>query len=246
MHFLGTSGWYYSHWAGRFYPEDLPKAQWLPYYCTKFTTVEVNASFYRLPSEAMVRGWRAKTPDDFVFAFKGSRIITHSKKLMDTSEYLARFYDRIGLVGKKLGVVLWQLPPSMKRDLSRLEGFLTELRPDIRQVIEFRHESWFTPESYALLEKYHVGFCIISSPRMPVVIKATASFAYIRWHGNALLYISNYSHAELEKWARQIRDLTVDDVYGYFNNDAFSFAPLNCLELKEILAQNTLVKNQKS
>jgi len=235
MDYLGTSGWYYEHWAGRFYPEGLAKSKWLPYYCTRFNTVEVNASFYRLPSEKMVAGWRDKTPEGFVFTFKGSRVVTHLKKLKGTSEYLARFYDRIGVVGGKLGVVLWQLPPSMKCDLSVLEGFLVELRRDIRQVIEFRHESWFRPEVYALLERYGVGLCIISSPKMPVVVKTTAPFAYIRWHGNALMFISNYRREELEEWARQIRSLAVEDVYGYFNNDAFAFAPLNCLELKDIM-----------
>jgi uncharacterized protein YecE (DUF72 family) len=235
MDYLGTSGWYYAHWADRFYPKGLPKSDWLPYYCTKFNTVEVNASFYRLPSESMVAGWREKTPAGFVFAFKGSRVVTHLKKLKGTSEYLATFYARVGMVGEKLGVVLWQLPPSLRFDLALLEGFLAELRQDIRQVVEFRHDSWFTPETFALLERYHVGLCIVSSPTMPVVVKATAGFAYVRWHGNALLYISNYSHKQLEDWARQIRGLPVQDVFGYFNNDAFAFAPQNCLELKEIL-----------
>ncbi len=235
MNYLGTSGWYYAHWAGRFYPSGLPRQEWLSFYCTRFNTVEVNASFYRLPSESMVTGWREKTPEGFVFAFKGSRVVTHLKKLKGTAEYLSRFYARVGLVGEKLGIVLWQLPPSLSLDLPLLESFLADLDPEIPQVVEFRHPSWFTQEVYALLERYHIGLCIVSSPALPVVVKATASFAYVRWHGDALLYATRYSRRQIEQWADLLSRLPVKDVYGYFNNDAFAYAPENCLELKEAL-----------
>ncbi len=239
MNYLGTSGWYYDHWASRFYPTGLSKGDWLPYYCTRFNTVEVNASFYRLPSKAMVAGWRTKTPEDFVFSFKGSRLVTHQRKLKGTTEDLTRFYTRIRNIGEKLGVILWQLPPSLQKDLPLLESFLADLDPGLRQAIEFRHASWLTPETYGLLERYQVGLCIVSSPTLPVVMKTTTSFAYLRWHGGTLLYATNYRNDEIKAWAASITRLPVDDVYGYFNNDAFAYAPKNCLELKAVLKQQT-------
>ena len=239
MIYLGTSGWYYKHWARRFYPAGVVQHDWLGYYATKFSTVEVNNTFYRLPSQKMVQGWDEKTPDDFVFAFKGSRLVTHLKKLRNTADALHVFYERMKLVGHKLGIILWQLPPSLSLDVPLLEGFLAELDPGIRQAVEFRHQSWFTPEAYRVLEQYQVGLCIISAPTLPTIITTTAPFSYIRWHGKAALYATNYTDRELEDWAKTIRALPVDDVYGYFNNDAFAYAPTNCLHLINLLQQPT-------
>lgn len=235
MFHLGTSGWYYNHWGGRFYPADLPKADWLPYYCTKFDTVEINASFYRLPSERMVEGWRTKTPASFRFAVKGSRVITHLKKLQGVDESLAIFYDRVSGLSEKLSVILWQLPPFLTKDLERLEGFLRILTHRWPQCIEFRHKSWLSDDVFALLARYSVGFCIVSSPSLPAAVRVTAPFAYLRWHGGTLLYASNYSPAELRQWAETIRSLPVNEVFGYFNNDAMAFAPKNCLQLRQML-----------
>ena len=231
---LGTSGWYYDDWTEAFYPTDIKKGEWLPYYAKKFDTVEVNASFYRLPFKNMVKGWRNKTPDDFLLTFKGSRVVTHRKKLNDVKEYLNRFFDRIKLA-EKIGVVLWQLPPNLKKDLNRLEQFLTLLDSDLKQCVEFRHESWFDDETYDLLGKYNVAFCIISAPKLPTPVEVTADFAYIRWHGVNDWYKHDYSKKELSKWADTIKDLDVDDIFGYFNNDYNANAPKNCLQLKDLL-----------
>lgn len=235
MIYLGTSGWYYDHWVGSFYPEELDKGDWLPYYAERFGSVEVNASFYRLPFENMVTGWRDKTPDDFILAFKGSRVVTHRKKLRNVADYLETFYDRIQLAGDKRGPILWQLPPWMERDDDLLEDFLTEMRPDVAQAVEFRHRSWFDPSVYDLLDEYGVGLCIVSAPDLPVQLETTASFAYIRWHGAEAWYSSRYSHHELQRWADIIRNLDAQDVYGYFNNDYNAYAPQNCRQLQRLL-----------
>lgn len=235
MIYLGTSGWSYNDWVGNFYPEDLKSNEWLKFYSKKFNTVEVNASFYRLPFKNMVKGWKNKTPDDFQLTFKGSQLITHRKKLNDVDQYLSKFFDRIKLAENKVGVILWQLPPSLKKDIDLLEDFLNKLNYDFKQCIEFRHKSWFNHEVYNLLSKYKSAFCIISAPKLPSTIEVTSDFAYIRWHGLEEWYRYNYSKNELNGWATQIKKLDADDVYGYFNNDFNAFAPENCLQLKQIL-----------
>lgn len=235
MIYLGTSGWSYDHWIGNFYPKDLKKGEWLKFYSKKFNTVEVNASFYRLPFKNMVKGWKDKTPEDFLLTFKGSNLITHKKKLKDVDEYLDKFYSRFDMVDDKKGVILWQLPPSLKRDDNLLEEFLNSLESSFDQVIEFRHKTWFNQDIYDLLEKYDIGFCILSSPDFQTDFIVTSDFAYIRWHGKKNWYRYNYSSDELKNWASKIKDADVKKIYGYFNNDFEGYAPKNCLELKEIL-----------
>lgn len=234
MLYLGTSGWYYDHWKDTFYPEDLKKSEWLAYYSKQFNTVEVNASFYRLPFRNMVKGWKNKTPDTFLLTFKGSKSITHNKKLKGVEEYIDKFFERIKL-SEKIGVVLWQLPPSLKKDNDRLENFMTKLDPDIRHCIEFRHKSWFEKDVYDLLRQYDIAYCIISAPGLPSTIQVTTDFAYFRWHGVNNWYKHNYSKNELNGWATKIKQLDVKDIFGYFNNDYMGYAPKNCKALKEIL-----------
>ncbi len=232
---LGTSGWSYEHWVGNFYPKDLKKRDWLKFYSKKFNTVEVNASFYRLPFKNMIKGWKNKTPDDFLLTFKGSNLITHKKKLKNSEKYLDKFYSRFEMLGDKKGAILWQLPPSLHRDDDLLENFLVNLDSSFKQVIEFRHKSWLNKEVYDLLKKYEIGFCIVSAPDFTTDIVVTSDFAYIRWHGKDNWYRYNYSKEELKNWAEKIENLEVDEVYGYFNNDFEGYAPKNCMELKEIL-----------
>jgi len=232
---LGTSGWYYDDWVGTFYPHTISKSEWLPFYTQHFHTVEVNASFYRLPFENMIKGWEKKTPDDFLFVFKGSQVITHRKHLQNIGENLQQFYQRIRLINKKLAVVLWQLPPQLKQDSDVLEGFLSQLDTAIPQVIEFRHSSWFTDNVYALLSKYNVGFCIISAPGFPIILKTTTDFAYIRWHGKDTWYDYLYSPEEIQDWAQRIQKLDVKDIYGFFNNSYNAYAPKNCQHLLNLL-----------
>ncbi len=235
MIYLGTSGWSYDHWIENFYPKDLKKGDWLKFYSKKFNTVEVNASFYRLPFRNMVKGWKNKTPDNFKLTFKGSNLITHKKKLKNIEDYLDKFYSRFEMLDKKKGTILWQLPPNLSRDYDLLENFLNNLESDLDQVVEFRHKSWFTKKIYDLLEKYKIGFCIISSPDFKPDVKVTTDFAYFRWHGKDDWYRYNYSDVELKDFAEKIKNLDVENVYGYFNNDFEGYAPKNCKKLREIL-----------
>jgi uncharacterized protein YecE (DUF72 family) len=235
MFYIGTSGWSYDGWVENFYPRNIPKNKWLGYYAESFDTVEVNASFYRLPSKNMINGWINSTPDNFKLTFKGSKLITHNKKLVDVEEYLQRFYNRILLAEKKLGVVLWQLPPQLKKDIDRLEIFLNFIDKKCKNCIEFRHKSWFDNEIYELLQSYDTAFCIISAPKFPENIQITTDFAYIRWHGKYEWYKDCYSIEELKKWAKILKELDVAEVYGYFNNDDNAFAIENGKELLNLL-----------
>jgi len=221
-YFVGTSGWHYDHWRGRLYPPELAKARWLTYYARSFPTVEVNASFYRLPTENALRGWYEQSPPGFVFALKASRLITHYRRLLGTAEALALFFARARLLGEKLGPILYQLPPDMARDDTRLAGFLAQLPPDLKHAIEFRHPSWFTPPVYELLGRHGVAFCVFHLVGLACPLVATAPFVYVRFHGTGGKYWGAYGAERLERWRRQIESLSAgrEEVYAYFNNDA--------------------------
>ena len=235
MYRLGTSGWYYDEWAGTFYPEDVDKREWLSYYTDHFDTVEVNASFYRLPFKNMIKGWDNRTDDDFLFVFKGSRVVTHVKRLKDVKDQLDRFYDRISLIKHKTGAVLWQLPPGIRRDDDLLIGFIEDLNKEYRNVIEFRDESWFREDIFDLLRDHDVSYCIVDCPDIPSVMEVTSDMAYIRFHGKENWYSYDYSGQELGGWASKIKQLHAKDVFCFFNNDQGGYAPKNCEALKEML-----------
>jgi uncharacterized protein YecE (DUF72 family) len=235
---IGTSGFSYKHWRGTFYPEGLAQKNWLGYYCEHFSTVELNVTFYRLPKEGTFRKWRAETPEHFLFALKGSRFITHIKRLRDPLEPLKTFMDTIRPLGPKIGALLWQLPPNFKRDTERLKGFLKALRRYRRRsAVEFRNESWLEDEVFDLLRDEGVGLCMADWPPFVDELPITADFTYIRRHGHGGSYDTSYSNDELEKDARRIRKYRRNkkDTYIYFNNDAEGYAPQNALELKRIL-----------
>jgi uncharacterized protein YecE (DUF72 family) len=235
---IGTSGFSYKHWRGTFYPEGLAQKNWLGYYCERFSTVELNVTFYRLPKEGAFRKWRTETPEYFLFALKGSRFITHIKRLRDPSEPLKTFMDTIRPLGPKIGALLWQLPPSFKRDTERLKGFLKALRRYRRRsAVEFRNESWLEDEVFDLLRDEGVGLCMADWPPFVDELPITADFTYIRRHGRGGSYDTSYSSDELKNDARRIRKYRRNkkDTYIYFNNDAEGYAPQNALELKRIL-----------
>jgi len=234
-YYIGTSGWHYDHWREEFYPRGLPKSRWLEFYSQHFSTVELNNSFYRLPSEKAFANWRDSSPEAFVFAVKVSRFITHIKRLKDTAEPVANFMARARLLEGKLGPLLYQLPGSMKRDYRVLEGFLKTLPENSCNVFEFRDNSWFDSEIFELLRHYNAGFCIYDMPDLTTPVIATSDFAYVRFHGSRQLYSSCYSEKELEDWALQIKGLGVSNVYAYFNNDAEGFATSNALMLRHLL-----------
>ncbi len=234
---VGTCGWSYRHWAGRFYPAGLKAGEWLAHYVTRFPAVEVNATFYRLPGTAMVSHWADVAPAGFEFVVKGSRLITHSRKLVGAEQAVSRFVDRVSLLGDALGAVLWQLPPSLERDTDRLDGFLGALPVALRSAVEFRHESWFCDEVYAVLERHRAALVAVSSTSMPAVRRATADFVYARFHGLGGGYAHRYTDAELAPWAEWLAAEAAAgrDGYAFFNNDAEAAAPHDAGRLMELL-----------
>ena len=198
--YIGTSGYSYSHWSKVFYPRELPQSKWLEYYAENFNTVELNVTFYRLPQESAFSTWYKKTPKDFTFAVKGSRFITHVKKLNNIEDSLVLFMKRAKILKEKLGVILWQLPPNLKINTERLEDFLKNLKKYKHiNAFEFRNESWFDEKIYSLLKKYNSVLVIADSPRYPLEEILTADFVYVRFHGGKVLYGSEYSKKELKK-----------------------------------------------
>ena len=236
-YYIGTSGWHYEDWKGIFYPADLPKSRWLSYYSRHFRTVELNNSFYRLPSENAFVKWQESAPIDFFFSVKASRYITHVKRLKSVEEPLQHFMDRVPLLGEKLGPLLYQLPPNMRRNDDRLEDFLKILPGKYRHVIEFRHESWFHDDVFRILRKHRIGWCIFDMPGLTSPVVVTADFTYVRFHGSAGLYSSSYSDKELATWSKKIVKLGQDlkTVYIYFNNDVAGYALDNARTLRRIL-----------
>ena len=237
VYYIGTSGWHYGHWRGLFYPEKLATPKWLGFYAQHFTTVELNNSFYRLPSEKAFVNWWESSPEGFVFAVKVSRFITHIKRLKDVEEPLQNFLRRADFLQDKLGSLLYQLPPGMRRDDERLEAFLAILPRQYRHVFEFRHESWIDEGVFSLLRQYNAGLCVFDMPDFACPIVATADFAYVRFHGSTGLYRSCYSDEELSKWAEKIAELgkNLKAVYIYFNNDAEAYAVRNAKTLARFL-----------
>lgn len=236
MIYLGCSGWYYDHWIGLFYPPDKDKSEWLGYYTKFFNTVEVNASFYRLPFPNMLKSWYRKTPQDFIFTLKANKNITHTKPPGKNKGLIKRFCQLSDVLKEKLGCILFQFPPSLKKDLKLLETFLKLLDKEKKNVIEFRHKSWYSKDVYEILMDYNVAYCIVSAPGLPTHIEVTRDFSYIRWHGKKHWYSDNYSEGELKEWANVIKKLREKGpVFGYFNNDFGGFAPNNCITLNKLL-----------
>ncbi len=236
-YFIGTSGWHYDHWQERFYPKGLSKTKWLEFYAQHFTTVELNNTFYRLPSENAFTAWHNSSPSGFTFAVKVSRFITHIKKLRNVEEALKNFLLRACLLEEKLGPLLYQLPPQLKRDDKLLEEFLCLLPQGPSHVFEFRHQSWLDAEVFHILRRHNAGLCVFDMPGLTTPVVATASFAYLRFHGSSGLYWSCYSDEELAQWAERITSLAqdLDAVYIYFNNDAEAFAVRNAQTLENYL-----------
>ena len=234
---VGCSGWHYDDWRGRVYPAGLARSGWLSYYSGIFDTVELNNTFYRLPGESAITRWFAVTGSEFIFAVKGSRYITHVRRLEGVEAAVREFMERLTPLGSKLGPVLWQLPPRMSRDDTCLEAFLRLLPPSPRNVIEFRHISWRNESIYSMLRAYGVAACLVDTPdfRSPAI--ATTDFIYVRFHGTGSLYSGNYEREQLERWAVDIRDLSqgVRPVYAYFNNDVNAYAVDNALTLRRLL-----------
>jgi len=233
---IGCSGWSYKDWRGRFYPEKLPMKRWFDYYAQHFDTAEINATFYRLPSQAAVGAWRTAAPPGFIFAWKASRFITQAKKLLAPEEPLHRVYAPMLALHEKLGPALFQLPPRFRINLERLESFLALLPRERRHAIEFRDPTWYDDRVFNLLERFDVALCVADHFKAPAPWIAPASWAYVRGHGTSGAYHGSYSERELRQWAQQIQAWRRSgrDVYAYFDNDVGCAAPGNALKLKEL------------
>ncbi len=232
---IGTSGWHYADWQGRFYPDKLPKSKWFEHYVKDFDTVEINNTFYHLPKETTFQNWHKQAPKNFLFTTKANRYITHIKRLKESEEALERFLERAKLLKENLGPILYQLPPSFHKDLDRLEGFLKVLPKKLIAVFEFRHESWFSEDSYDLLRRFNASFCIHDMPGMKVPRVVTSDVIYIRFHGPTGRYQGNYSKSALQEWANWVKDNIKGKkaVFAYFNNDYNAYAIYNAQTLKE-------------
>jgi len=237
---IGTSGWHYKHWLGVFYPPRTTGRQMFEFYARYFNTVEINNSFYRLPSATTFDTWRESSPEGFCYAVKASRFITHMKKLKDPESSSSKFFLVADRLRKKLGPILFQLPPRWKVNVERFSEFLTVLPRGHKYVIEFRDESWFVKPVFELMRKHNVAFCIHDFADMKVPNEITADFSYIRFHGpTSAKYFGSYSDADLREWARRIERCEVSAVYAYFNNDPGGEAVKNALALKKFLATDS-------
>lgn len=236
--YIGTSGWHYKHWLGVFYPERTRASEMFQIYARHFDTVEINNSFYRLPTAQTFDNWRESSPPNFCYAVKASRFITHMKKLKDPKPSSEKFFLVADRLDKKLGPILFQLPPRWKLNLERFDTFLRELPRGHQYVFEFRDESWVAPEVCQLLRKHNAAFCIHDFSDMKVPLEVTADFTYIRFHGPTVAkYFGSYSDKELGVWADRIRKwrCTLSSIYVYFNNDPEGAAVRNALTLKRML-----------
>ena len=236
--FIGTSGWSYRHWRGPFYPSGMSKGlEQLRFYAERFDTVEVNGTFYRLIEVETFRRWREATPAGFVFACKGSRYLTHMKRLKDAEQGVARFFERVEALADKLGPIVFQLPGRFKPDRERLCEFLQALPAGHRYAFEFRDPAWFQPEIVEALTRQNAALCLYEFAGQQAPLEVTADFVYIRLHGPEGPYQGSYGDAALGTWAQRIRAWAKQgrDVYCYFDNDQAAYAPQNALRLIQMI-----------
>ena len=218
---IGTSGYNYPEWRGSFYPEKFPSAQMLPYYAARFATVEINNTFYRMPTEKLVAGWSEATPANFRLTLKAPKRITHDSRLKDCEDSTKRFLEVANTLGDKLGVLLFQLPPFAKKDLAVLDAFLATLPANVRATFEFRHASWLDDEVYARLKARNLALCVADSEKFATPVEITADYAYFR------LRDEGYQPADIERWARVIQEKTAscNDVFVYFKHEEEGIGP---------------------
>jgi uncharacterized protein YecE (DUF72 family) len=240
---VGTSGWTYRDWRGRVYPHGLPQRDWLPWFSTRFATVEINASFYRLPERERFEAWADATPPGFVFAVKMSRYLTHLRKLRDPREPVDRFWTAVTGLGSKRGPVLFQTPPTLPADLGALEGLLAALPPQMEAAFEFRHPTWDTDAVRELLRAAGAAWVLADRPFARVQEYATAPWAYVRFHRGRRVS-AGYASGKLHRWADRLAGMSVDRLFVYFNNDPGGAAPRDALRLTALLRERGVAVRQ--
>lgn len=235
--YIGTSGWHYKHWKGTFYPADIKDSLQFEEYKKYFSSVEINNSFYRLPTPETFEMWRKSTPRNFVFAVKASRFITHMKKLNLDKQGVKKFFTSAKKLNEKLGVILFQLPPKWKVNTERLKNFIAVLPKKYRYAFEFREHSWYNNQVYAILQAHNCAFCIYELERHMSPLEVTADFVYVRLHGPGNKYQGSYTSDALKKWTQQcaLWQKQGKDVFVYFDNDQEGFAAFNALELQKLM-----------
>jgi uncharacterized protein YecE (DUF72 family) len=228
---VGTSGYNYKEWKGPFYPSDLAEQEMLKYYAARFATVEINYTFYRMPNVRTLQGWAKETPETFAFTLKAPRRITHDLRLRDAADPLTYFCDTAKVLKTKLGALLFQLPPFLKKDVARLEDFLHQLPPGFRPAFEFRNASWFSDDVYECLRRFDVALCIAEHEDRTAPFEQTASFGYFR------LRRPDYTDAELTEWAQRLADATAQwgEIFVYFKHEAAGRGPLLAAKLHSLL-----------
>jgi len=235
---VGLSGWSYPAWRSGFY-KDVPQRLWLTHCAMHFNTIEVNATFYRMLNRAVYAKWRTETPDEFIFAVKGNRVVTHARLLKEPATQIAAQRDNSAGLGDKLRVVLWQLPARFQKNIERLAGFAGDLTAwsGVRHAVEFRHPTWFDDETAELLAEHGVAICVSDAADWPRWDRVSTDIVYVRLHGAARTYHSQYDDKELESWARRIRAWHDENrvVYVYFDNDAEGHAPYDAMRLMALL-----------
>lgn len=227
---IGTSGYQYPEWRGSFYPEKFGTDRMLAYYAERFPTVEINYTFYRMPTEKLLAGWAAGTPDHFTFTLKAPRRITHDAKLQRCEDTLQAFCRAARTLGPKLGALLFQLPPNFRKNVEVLAAFLELLPGDLRTAFEFRHDSWFEEDVFAALRQRGAALCVADSEKLKTPVAVTADHAYFR------LRDEGYQEADLEAWARTIRDLPAKEAFVYFKHEAQGLGPAFAQRLDALIA----------
>ena len=221
MIWIGTSGYNYPEWKGSFYPEKLPAAKMLPYYAERFATVEINYTFYRAPNEKILEGWSSATPERFKLTLKAPKRITHDARLRDCGDRVREFLETASTLGPKLGAVLFQLPPNLKKDVALLDAFLDAFPPRVYAAFEFRHPSWFDEAIYERLHARNLALCVADSEKLSTPLMVTADYGYFR------LRDEGYTPDDIVRWAHRIGESTADrqDVFVYFKHEESGKGP---------------------
>jgi uncharacterized protein YecE (DUF72 family) len=238
--YIGCSGWSYKDWINIFYPTELSPKDYLSYYARFFNTVEINNTFYRFPTEKIVRSWSAQTPQKFKLSLKANRYITHVKRFENVKEPLNRLYGLSDILAEKMGCFLFQFPRTASFTLETLESLITQLDSRYDNVVEFRHKEWWNLQVIQALKAANIGFCTVSGFGLPEDLISINKKAYLRFHGDPP-YASLYSHQALSQWTSRIKAASLDELWVYFNNDYNAYAVQNALKLKKLLEEQDSV-----